>query len=707
MQPLPYKVGRSVPVFSQEDKFETCLNLAPYITAQVLCSTLATWEEYKTHPDRTHWISVEMAYEFQQLGYSPAQVSNFTLNPLLPAKIAKKILSTRVMIPSVKEHEYRKLNRQADFMTKQNLGIQLKHITSCCLGELKKVIGRNHEIWDKKLEEFPVQVRNALAASEDCQVLLNQVKELRSYIHGSSAEERAAKRHKGGRGDLYLGSIGVHVQVLKDFVLYHEGGETWLIPHLYCLEICNKVSEMASLLLYNHCVDGTSMPTGHFDVSIKFLTHCANVLLKQRPLVKNPEIRTARALTANLGFTFLKTMEALGVGTMINREDKEQFGEDNVMLLETMWSALWEEKIVDEEFYENSETYEILSGLETPQVSDLIGTVKVLGHPTIDIIGGLEKLNARVHKKLELDDVTIYHGVGVMQRDVVINFYRQHKRYPLMDVPDSIPLLKQMVQKNISPLEGSGADTVRGISSIQWYQISFKKNADFDKADRQFDLIKDKALGVTRSNVIKQFLLPINKRARSDPVQRRALLRFLLTPFFTQDFADYLSEYMKGDTFSDYILEYLVIKLTAKELELKALGRYFGASPMEERLRRQVQEMNTANFMRQYVPEQLLTPGELDAIHKLVAFKRLTPSYPNHTLIHVSADFSSWNNNFRRETVDKSAGVVLDSWFGLDKLYQKTMLAFENMFVYYDDSNYRVYWDGQLGGIEGKSSIVN
>lgn len=30
------------------------------------------------------------------------------------------------------------------------------------------------------------------------------------------------------------------------------------------------------------------------------------------------------------------------------------------------------------------------------------------------------------------------------------------------------------------------------------------------------------------------------------------------------------------------------------------------------------------------------------------------------------------------------------------------MLAFERMLVYYDDGNYRVKWDGQEGGIEGR-----
>lgn len=104
---------------------------------------------------------------------------------------------------------------------------------------------------------------------------------------------------------------------------------------------------------------------------------------------------------------------------------------------------------------------------------------------------------------------------------------------------------------------------------------------------------------------------------------------------------------MIGDDFNDEVLEYLVIKLTAKELELKEKGRCFGASPMEERIRRQVQERNVMQLMDKYVPEQLLTCGELDGIHKLTSFKKLASANPESTVVHVSADFSSWNHNFR------------------------------------------------------------
>lgn len=695
------RIGQNVPEFSQEDKFETCLNLAPLVRAINYCTKFSSWDEYRSDIGKTSWISYETAWEFQELDYSPQSMSRFRVSPLLPALINQQILSTSRLIPNIREADYRQLNRESDFLAKKTIAIQLRHMSSSCLGKLKTIANQNNHIWDTKIDQLPVQIRNAFAVGEELLVLVNKVKATRGFIKGRTAHMRAAKRHADGKDRVRLQTLKATAVVMRDYIIYHCNNQQWLLPHVYFLEIYNKVNELACLLLYMHFADGTSLPSGHYSIGIEFLNHCAKALTKIRRPVSCQDPLMIDLFTDNQGFTYMKTMEALGVGIMSLREDQEHFGVENRLLLDTMWKALSEEKLTDTERVEDSELYALLHPLETPQISDLIGIVKVMGHPTIDVVSGLAQLDERVHKILAIDQPALTQCLGVMIRDLILNFYKRHKRYPNMKIPLMFGSLRRIVDRNISPLVGAGADVVKSVSAVAWSTVVLEKNAEFDMADRQFDLIKDKALGLCRSNVLKQFMLPINHRSKTSVVARRALLRYLLTPLFTQDFADYISNYMLGTDFGDEVLEYLVVKLTAKELELKIKGRYFGASPMEERIRRQIQELNTARVMRDYVPEQLLTPGELDAMHRLVGFKRLVPSYPGHTVIHVSADFSSWNNNFRRETVDRSAGVVLDSWFGLNCFYQKTMLAFERMLVYYDDHDYRISWDGQLGGIEG------
>lgn len=289
-----------------------------------------------------------------------------------------------------------------------------------------------------------------------------------------------------------------------------------------------------------------------------------------------------------------------------------------------------------------------------------------------------------------------------MVRDLFVNFFKIKRRYPEYDKEHSPTSVNMLVQHCRDPTDMHGRLKVTKVSLSDWADVTLGKNAEFDYADSQLKFIKDKALGLQRSEVLKRFALPIDAQHRTKPQNRRALLKFLLTPYFSEEFQEYLGRYMNGDGFDEVVMDYLVIKLTAKELELKEQGRFFGASPMQERVRRQVQEKNVMEMMDRYVPEQLLTCGELEGMHKLTTFRKMAVSHPECTLLHVSADFSAWNNNFRRETVDETAGKVLDAWFGLKSFFKKTMNAFQHTLVYYDDRSYRVYWEDQLGGIEGK-----
>lgn len=702
---LPPRVGSSVPTFGQEDKFQTCLNLTPLIDALEVCNQSNSWEEYCRNQDRNDWISGEAMQDFERANYTPIEVSRTRVSPLLPAFIHNLILGDTILVPSVASSIYRSLQESSNKISKINFYIQFDHLTSCCLGGFKDLLMRDYNVWPTKFDNFPRQVLNSFAVLEDLQLVLNKFKTAQHFIHGRTPEERAEKRQRMVGDTFPLRSLHGSCTVMKDFVIIVIAKEEWLVPFVYFLEIYNKVAEMSCLLLYLHMVTGTSMPANHWESSLKFLKCCGTILTRQRPLDMNVIPKYRKVMRDNQGFTVMKTMEPIGVGIMSHREDKEAFAIENRLLLDTMWSALQAENLVSEDVVDDSDLCRILKPLETPQVSDLIGVVKVFGHPIIDIVGGLQKLDERVHKLLEVDNESLQRCLGIMVRDLVLNYYRRHKMYPLLDQATLTPTMQSLVSNSIDILSGPGALVFHSITMQEWANVRFGKNAMFDKADNQFDLIKDKALGIARSNVLKSFLLPISKRSRVRPETRRALLAFLLTPDFTQDFQEYLNSYMKGDDFDDTVLEYLVIKLTAKELELKIQGRFFGASPMQERIRRQVQEKNVMDTMSRYVPEQLLTASELDAMNKLTTFRRLSSAFPDHTLVHVSADFSAWNNNFRRDTVDRSAGVVLDSWFGLNSFYKKTMLAFERMLVYYDDRNYRIYWDGQLGGIEGKSNI--
>nr|DAZ89742.1 TPA_asm: RNA-dependent RNA polymerase [Oreina cacaliae mononega-like virus] len=106
------------------------------------------------------------------------------------------------------------------------------------------------------------------------------------------------------------------------------------------------------------------------------------------------------------------------------------------------------------------------------------------------------------------------------------------------------------------------------------------------------------------------------------------------------------------------------------------------------------------SLMSNYVPDQLMTPNELDMIRKLFSFRYLKSVYPDHTVLQVSFDFSKWNNSMRKESIDVPASLVIDSWFGTN-IFGRTMEAYTESLVYYKDHHVTRHWFGQDGGIEG------
>ncbi|CAH1171177.1 unnamed protein product [Phaedon cochleariae] len=179
----------------------------------------------------------------------------------------------------------------------------------------------------------------------------------------------------------------------------------------------------------------------------------------------------------------------------------------------------------------------------------------------------------------------------------------------------------------------------------------------------------------------------------------RALLAYLLMPHFDATFTKYLANYQNDEVWEISILDYLVIKSTSKELEEKPEGRIFGASPLEERNRRVVQEENVMKLMGNHVPDQLMAPNGLEMIKKLYSFRYLKTVYLNHTVQRISLDFNKWNNSMRHQSMSMPAGAVLDKWFGTN-WYGMIMKSFQESLVYYKDHHVERHWLVQEGGIE-------
>lgn len=415
------RVGRDISSFSQEDKFEVCLNLFPLVKMLVKCQSITTWAEMSTEGGYSPALNAESGAEFLDRGFSPRDVGHMTVTPLIPAMIQEVILSDKVLTSSLKSSANRRMNKLSEYITRHNAYIQLRHFLSATLGSLQQRNMAEFAGWKDKIANLPLQVMNALAVQEDLQEIANMSKKLQSYVHGPTRANRAAKRSKIEGGGYTLKSLGARVHVMKNFIVFDWKNKRFLVPTVYFLEIYGKTTEMVNLLLYLHFSSGSSFPKEHWESSLEFLRHCARELTRGRPLKKCEYPENARVVRDNQGFLYMKTMEAIGVGIMSLREDMENFQVENKLLLETMWGSLYDEQVVDCEYYEQSELYGILYPLQTEQIADLLGVVKIFGHPVIDIIGGLSKLETRVKKILVIDNETLRNSLGKMRIAFVIH----------------------------------------------------------------------------------------------------------------------------------------------------------------------------------------------------------------------------------------------------------------------------------------------
>jgi hypothetical protein len=696
----PRRIGLKPQDLCYNEKFESALILDSADQLQQVCSTARDFDHLKELLNGT-LISNYSLEILRKSNVLIQDISNARLTPLLTAIIINRILKGQVRScfePGV----FRELYRKSLASAEASFNLQINHLLRNTGTGLYIPIRTSLSKWRNKFREIPLEFYRTAGVYEDFIRIIAEHKRISRYRHNTGMAQRINLSTAQDRNIVNIPSLGddSYIILSNDLHLLYIQGNRYLMPHSMLLETYNKLSELSVTLLLTHMQSGTNFPSNHYETTFEFLqVMCTSVLsrYKYSGPAYNPTLD-------NKGFLLLKTIEALSAGILIERADKDKDW-DNTLLNTTMWKSLLDEGIVYDRQLTDHELGKVWMKMNMSQIAESAGLVKLFGHPTIEVVNGVDKLNNRVHANLVIDPERVKLCSYILKRDLCLNFYRVHGRFPLLEMPSSIDRnLSHMILRRINPETDEGHTLLSKIPIESWGSIVFSKNAEFDRVENQLFLLKDKALGLTRSKVLTQVLCDVvtkeSIRPYSSQVNRRALLMYLFTNSCANDFANYLDRYIQDDSWGSYVLDYLVVKLTAKELELKAEGRYFGASPYVERNRRIVQELNVMTFLDRYVPEQLLTPSELGVMKKLVSFRQLHLLYPDAYVFNISFDFSKWNNNFRSEVIDTVADEILGKWYHTP-IYGKTMKAFHNMLVYYTDKQHTLSWVGQLGGIEG------
>lgn len=700
--------------FLVEEKFDTWLELDHHCNLLSNLSLYSEWEDALPNIKK-HLLGDESSIELKLAGIKPQNLINYTLTPCLPAIFIRFILDTKPTQCYLPFRRVRQLIRDCQITTNKSVELQLQHMLSHCGTNYSQYLHRNINYNAVMMSAFPKTLISSFYALLDFHNIMKHYKNLFSASAGNTPYRRVKKRLETFTNIVKVPSLEGSVIISKDLLLFTTSSGKFALNNQLWLETFNKITELHNTLLFNHYQSVSILPANHYNLVEKFILHCAKKVSKY--WICGFDVNKLAA--ENTGFKYLKVIEGLGVSHIIKVNDLIA-GWDNDTLCRALWTSVYQDKLDPEPNYARSYIFNLFNEGNTAQIADILGLVKIVGHPSIEVAKGLQELNERTHSNIIVDPAIVNRSQGILTRDICLNFYRKHKRYPNLSTRDPLitPQLHRLLDSNNDPSTPAMRQLWNEITPEDWSRVEFLQNEEFDPVHNQLSMIKDTSSGLTKSKVLRLLLntqlcetcdfltrdtcekCPNRKERLNSRVDMRTLLSFLINESFNTDFLNYLEKYQQDEHWRDTVLKYLVIKLTPKELEEKPMGRFFGASPVVERNRRVVQEYNMMKFMDSYLPDQLMTPNELQMIQKLYSFRKIGQLYKHSTTLQVSFDFSKWNNNMRHESIDIPAGQIFDRWFNT-RIYGKTMQAYQQMLYYYCNKDFKSYWEGQLGGIEG------
>ena len=318
---------------------------------------------------------------------------------------------------------------------------------------------------------------------------------------------------------------------------------------------------------------------------------------------------------------------------------------------------------------------------------------KLCGHPAIDTLLGIDKLRLRTTQVNEIRHEDVSLLICSMKENFILTHLLRYKRWPVISVSPRVNKTIMFCRfNNIWINDPMIPSSYPPIQLEDFREINLEKVHDFDYIDSQFDILKDTALAQVRSLITGP--LVHSPKSRKD---QRTLLYFLMANDPTSDVRKYFKLIDNNDPLC---LEYLVIKLTQKERELKIEGRFFGQSPYVERMRRCILEKNVSILMEKYNKNQAMTLSELQKFKKMYILSRLSETQPDFIPVYISIDVEAFNNNFRRSACEPVGREFFNNLTGTQH-YTHIMDTFEKSLFTITDNIHLYSWNGQYGGIEG------
>lgn len=460
-------------------------------------------------------------------------------------------------------------------------------------------------------------------------------------------------------------------------VLIRMGERIWLLPKSYILLIHNKFCDFLSVAFLALFTSGAQYPRNMYQITVRFLVALAELFVNY----------------GKDAYGILKMLESYCVAECILELD--------AWVNDEFLRALQREGVRSYGFdYKTSALRQLIRQANIPVRHELSCLSKMMGHPLVDMEEGAKSLHEKATEIYDISLARISECTNYIKENYIRNYISRHKKWPPCAItsPNCHAGLREAWARGIDP--NSAKITMNhGPTPVDSYNfVELLPNMKFEKLEYYVPYLKDKTISCLRQEVMQMYL-EHRSDVRSSWKDTRLLLYYLMNDKSMTNHVEALNMYLMSDDMEGF-LDYLVIRVVPKEKELKEVFRGFGCQTYMDRARRLAQEKNAMHYLDLYSDEQAMTLSDLALLKKLYSFRVLSKAYANHTVLYINLDASSWNNHFRKETVDRVMSHTLDRIFDV-KCYGKTHQAFENTLVVVPDEGVTYAWEGQAGGIEG------
>jgi hypothetical protein len=529
-----------------------------------------------------------------------------------------------------------------------------------------------------KLMEPTKLISNLMAVSHTFRSIIDETAYTKRRLDNSlSDQEKIESLAKDSKK--FFPELGVNVWwSIHHCYIEVMDGTAFILPLTYLLLIHNKLSDLLSVLLLAQYETGVCYEDSCYSLVTDLVKEMVSLSLKYKDKFSS----------------IAGSLEGMVIGEILHESEDWE----NMDLLKNIHQDLMMELNYD---YLNSRLRTILCMASIPLRNEMGCMSKLLGHPFVDMEGGVKKL----HKRTTEDKVLTYDSVSWVtnkaKETYVRNYITRHHKWPpctiSMSNPGKDPLLNAQM-RNKDPYHPSIVNTFGEIEMIDWARVELGPSMEFQQLENIIPFLKDKSISVLRNQAV-QAMLSDKKTQTYKWEETRLLLYYLLNPLKKLDHQEFLKRYTTAHDLEE-LADYLIIRLVPKEKEHKIKFRGFGVKTYLDRLRSLAQEKNVAKFLDLYCDEQAMTLSEIDISKRLYALRTVLKAYRGYKVLYVNFDSSGWNNCFRDETVKPVIRESLSKIFGNDVMH-RIHEAYEKSLFVVPDGDITYTWEGQQGGIDG------